>query len=157
MGMFVYCFFFFKQKTAYEMRISDWSSDVCSSDLGGSNPPLSARFDKPPYGGFFVTGIHERRRRAPVIGIHGKVFSHVAACRSAAPALYPTPGTGPQPCTPASCICPYFPSPAPCGVLQRLGIGRTAGHGEDQRQRGDRKRTRMNSSHSSAHRMPPSA
>src|SRR3546814_5473476 len=26
--------FFFKQKTAYEMRISDWSSDVCSSDLG---------------------------------------------------------------------------------------------------------------------------
>src|SRR3546814_8139677 len=35
--MFVYVvcfvFFFFKQKTAYEMRISDWSSDVCSSDL----------------------------------------------------------------------------------------------------------------------------
>src|SRR3546814_20392502 len=30
----VVCFFFFKQKTAYEMRISDWSSDVCSSDLG---------------------------------------------------------------------------------------------------------------------------
>src|SRR3546814_14696616 len=28
--------FFFKQKTAYEMRISDWSSDVCSSDLGRS-------------------------------------------------------------------------------------------------------------------------
>src|SRR3546814_4634056 len=27
------CFFFFKQKTAYELRISDWSSDVCSSDL----------------------------------------------------------------------------------------------------------------------------
>src|SRR3546814_1225249 len=29
----VCCFFFFKQKTAYEMRISDWSADVCSSDL----------------------------------------------------------------------------------------------------------------------------
>src|SRR3546814_11097859 len=29
----VFVFFFFKQKTAYEMRISDWSSDVCSSDL----------------------------------------------------------------------------------------------------------------------------
>src|SRR3546814_11660063 len=27
------CFFFFKQKTAYELRISDWSSDVCSADL----------------------------------------------------------------------------------------------------------------------------
>src|SRR3546814_17636973 len=32
------CFFFFKQKTAYEMRISDWSSDVCSSDLIGLAP-----------------------------------------------------------------------------------------------------------------------
>src|SRR3546814_10196904 len=34
-SIFVCCFlfFFFKQKTAYEMRISDWSSDVCSSDL----------------------------------------------------------------------------------------------------------------------------
>src|SRR3546814_1494357 len=31
--LFVFMFFFFKQKTAYEMRISDWSSDVCSSDL----------------------------------------------------------------------------------------------------------------------------
>src|SRR3546814_12716485 len=31
--MCVLAFFFFKQKTAYEMRISDWSSDVCSSDL----------------------------------------------------------------------------------------------------------------------------
>src|SRR3546814_7326444 len=30
----MFCVFFFKQKTAYEMRISDWSSDVCSSDLG---------------------------------------------------------------------------------------------------------------------------
>src|SRR3546814_14794834 len=32
-------FFFFKQKTAYEMRISDWSSDVCSSDLPSCGPP----------------------------------------------------------------------------------------------------------------------
>src|SRR3546814_8016122 len=31
--MYVVCIFFCKQKTAYEMRISDWSSDVCSSDL----------------------------------------------------------------------------------------------------------------------------
>src|SRR3546814_19727912 len=36
------CLFFFKQETAYEMRISDWSSDVCSSDLpiGGTLKPL---------------------------------------------------------------------------------------------------------------------
>src|SRR3546814_3707070 len=33
--IFFVFFFFFKQKTAYEMRISDWSSDVCSSDLLG--------------------------------------------------------------------------------------------------------------------------
>src|SRR3546814_19754878 len=32
-------FFCFKQKTAYEMRISDWSSDVCSSDLTGTDLP----------------------------------------------------------------------------------------------------------------------
>src|SRR3546814_9344575 len=31
----MFVFFFFNQKTAYEMRISDWSSDVCASDLGG--------------------------------------------------------------------------------------------------------------------------
>src|SRR3546814_15225783 len=35
-------FFFFKQKTAYEMRISDWSSDVCSSDLQGDGHTLRA-------------------------------------------------------------------------------------------------------------------
>src|SRR3546814_3276516 len=32
----IVCFVFSKQKTAYEMRISDWSSDVCSSDLGSA-------------------------------------------------------------------------------------------------------------------------
>src|SRR3546814_6744713 len=35
-------FFFFKQKTAYEMRISDWSSDVCSSDL--THPDITRFF-----------------------------------------------------------------------------------------------------------------
>src|SRR3546814_4139840 len=35
----VFFFFFFKQKTAYEMRISDWSSDVCSSDLLADERP----------------------------------------------------------------------------------------------------------------------
>src|SRR3546814_10178409 len=35
----MFCFFFFKQKTAYEMRISDWSSDVCSSDLAFETAP----------------------------------------------------------------------------------------------------------------------
>src|SRR3546814_14081968 len=43
-------FFFFKQKTAYEMRISDWGSDVCSSDLflfaaDRAHPRLAERYD----------------------------------------------------------------------------------------------------------------
>src|SRR3546814_4511135 len=39
-------FFFFKQKTAYEMRISDWSSDVCSSDLcAGADLAQVLKFD----------------------------------------------------------------------------------------------------------------
>src|SRR3546814_15859494 len=38
-------FFFFKQKTAYEMRISDWSSDVCSSDLARAGERQGAAFD----------------------------------------------------------------------------------------------------------------
>src|SRR3546814_9242452 len=38
--MCIVLFFFFKQKTAYEMRISDWSSDVCSSDLIGGTGNL---------------------------------------------------------------------------------------------------------------------
>src|SRR3546814_3082021 len=58
-GVF-YCFFFFKQKTAYEMRISDWSSDVCSSDLLSQtirvrprvcshrfSSPQTCRYDRP--------------------------------------------------------------------------------------------------------------
>src|SRR3546814_1064362 len=45
--------FFFKQKTAYEMRISDWSSDVSSSDLR-------------PVGGHRHAGVHAGHRRQPV-------------------------------------------------------------------------------------------
>src|SRR3546814_1258594 len=46
----LFCFFHFKQKTAYEMRISYWSSDVCSSDLAkyvprGDNPQWNFSLD----------------------------------------------------------------------------------------------------------------
>src|SRR3546814_14631809 len=43
-------FFFFQQKTAYELRISDWSSDVCSSDLAGGERErsTSGRCPRPP-------------------------------------------------------------------------------------------------------------
>src|SRR3546814_3265806 len=43
----VFVIFFFKQKTAYEMRISDWSSDVCSSDLGHAGNHGGCRRDRP--------------------------------------------------------------------------------------------------------------
>src|SRR3546814_3794697 len=69
----VYFLFFFKQKTAYEMRISDWSSDVCSSDLRATAP---RRTDSLPAAGPQPTGeTHDltrphpepgRRWRAPV-------------------------------------------------------------------------------------------
>src|SRR3546814_3525476 len=54
-------FFFFKQKTAYEMRISDWSSDVCSSDLLCAGPSDQAR-DLQPHPG------EDRRQRHPPAG-----------------------------------------------------------------------------------------
>src|SRR3546814_2808015 len=44
------CVFFFKQKTAYEMRISDWSSDVCSSDLTKYSEALGATLTTPEGG-----------------------------------------------------------------------------------------------------------
>src|SRR3546814_9894681 len=53
-------FFFFKQKTAYEMRISDWSSDVCSSDLNA----FAEYLDEP------ITLVEGRRVRGDNARIH---------------------------------------------------------------------------------------
>src|SRR3546814_705229 len=54
-------FFIFKQKTAYEMRISDWSSDVCSSDLSGSGKTtllgLCAGLDRASTGSVVLNGV----------------------------------------------------------------------------------------------------
>src|SRR3546814_16451824 len=49
-------FFFFKQKTAYEMRISDWSSDVCSSDLSGQDQHRPLDEQAAPSAGAVVGG-----------------------------------------------------------------------------------------------------
>src|SRR3546814_1801861 len=67
--LFFLCFFFFKQKTAYDMRISDWSSDVCSSDLlerprgrarqGGGPKTLSCGGKRP----LCLAGADRRQRR----------------------------------------------------------------------------------------------
>src|SRR3546814_9816319 len=50
--MLIVFVFFFKQKTAYEMRISDWSSDVCSSDLPWLLLPIGAVYALLYYGLF---------------------------------------------------------------------------------------------------------
>src|SRR3546814_2154889 len=58
----VFCVvFFFKQKTAYEMRISDWSSDVCSSDLLG----------RWPFGGYAASGDRVREALTPLFAADG--------------------------------------------------------------------------------------
>src|SRR3546814_2766649 len=63
--------FFFKQKTAYEMRISDWSSDVCSSDLHGLQP-LIHPVD-------FRTILDDRYRLQPVAAFVATQLAHVIA------------------------------------------------------------------------------
>src|SRR3546814_17832938 len=93
-------FFFFKQKTAYEMRISDWSSDVCSSDRCLAGSPLSrgaidARMGVPAWW-------HDRVDRAFLYALHYRkhipdidAVPHIAAPRH--PSL-PCSGR-PAPCT----------------------------------------------------------
>src|SRR3546814_2668661 len=60
--LFYVLFFFFKQKTAYEMRISDWSSDVCSSDLAAMR-----RIDQPFELRRRSIGGIRRKRQHPII------------------------------------------------------------------------------------------
>src|SRR3546814_420050 len=62
MSFYLCCFFFFKQKTAYEMRISDWSSDVCSSDLLGLR-----NAGREPVPGRSVDAAPARRRTVPAL------------------------------------------------------------------------------------------
>src|SRR3546814_7838567 len=59
----VLCFFFFKQKTAYEMRISDWSSDVCSSDLAWLRNNGGRRTSHARGTGIFAHLRHDHGRR----------------------------------------------------------------------------------------------
>src|SRR3546814_7419221 len=62
--MLFFVFFFFKQKTAYDMRISDWSSDVCSSDLPGCFQRQSTcEIPQPAFGRIIIrpAGTHDPR------------------------------------------------------------------------------------------------
>src|SRR3546814_2718630 len=80
-------FFFFKQKTAYEMRISDWSSDVCSSDVTGkaSPRPRSAPTD------MFLAPVAQPGLRPPRARRPGhpstwiNIQEHIYSCRERTP------------------------------------------------------------------------
>src|SRR3546814_19793808 len=111
----MFCFFF-KQKTAYEMRISDWSSDVCSSDLSRSPSPIPAfasdrvihlvlkrmrrraeRGDflplQPDVGVDKVVGHHAAGLEEPAVGVEGleRLVERLAP-GGAVPFLYGCPG-----------------------------------------------------------------
>src|SRR3546814_14864456 len=57
----LYEVFFFKQKTAYEMRISDWSSDVCSSDLTADQQPDADQHQIAEHEGLYDLGVQRRQ------------------------------------------------------------------------------------------------
>src|SRR3546814_9859154 len=77
-GIFIGIFFFFKQKTAYEMRISDWSSDVCSSDLTDRLGAGPTHLDAVVLGGI----VARREHRARAVQQTGcKVEIGRASCR----------------------------------------------------------------------------
>src|SRR3546814_21056332 len=92
-------FFFFKQKTAYELRISDWSSDVCSSDLcrrpaGGPGelrhvPQAGGGETEPEAAAEGKTGADAQAKGDAWPG--GKILSPLRHPRLARPALLPRP------------------------------------------------------------------
>src|SRR3546814_6926504 len=131
------CVFFFKQKTAYEMRISDWSSDVCSSDLRRAVFLLQLgrgerSFDKLRTNGRWVSsGLAARldQRRSERLGRRLAAPQHELEHRIKAFAFVDR------------------------AFDQRLGqVEREPRIGADE----DRKSTRLNSSHQCASRMPSS-
>src|SRR3546814_15919507 len=119
-------FFFFKQKTAYEMRISDWSSDVCSSDLSPDTPvgrayAPDARTTKIA-AGRRTSAIKSRRGRSP----------DLRSRRRHSPIFKPSGATVPKstPYTPraAHAPTPHHPQPAARRTTDRQSAvyGKTA-------------------------------
>src|SRR3546814_12330957 len=132
--MYILCFVFFKQKTAYELRISDWSSDVCSSDLALSHrkqvyepifrPSLSRQYDPPvvvsrPHWQRCFPGSNDQLRIArQIAAAHPKLFQlrigkfdlHVLTVM-----VYL------RPCRGQRHVPEQQPSPRPCPPLRGLG------------------------------------
>src|SRR3546814_2318417 len=86
-------FFFFKQKTAYEMRISDWSSDVCSSDLDGQLPGQCIAFHHRPSP---IVVSHACRHRHQNLTGRRHATGKTAAARTALSTSPSTKGTAPR-------------------------------------------------------------
>src|SRR3546814_9786096 len=87
--------FFFKQKTAYEMRISDWSSDVCSSDLSGTRKPALAVWmggDAQANSTLNAAGVPTYASEAEAV----RGFMYLVRHREAQQALMETPPSLPQ-------------------------------------------------------------
>src|SRR3546814_7070433 len=74
-------FFFFKQKTAYEMRISDWSSDVCSSDLQvhAKHPDMVLLHGGSPKGAELIAAKWADNRKVPQIAFKPDWTKHAKA------------------------------------------------------------------------------
>src|SRR3546814_4367591 len=133
-------FFFYKQKTAYEMRISDWSSDVCSSDLFRFGARIEATRNPPPLPHAIATEMH---RGATAARGHGE--RHARACdtgtaggkRSLA-CLGPR-AIGKQPPA-AAAIVSGMDLESPCHRIAKQPAALAFKHQ-------DRKSTRLNSSH----------
>src|SRR3546814_4022256 len=134
--MVVMIFFVFKHKTAYEMRISDWSSDVCSSDLPSAGK--AEETTETPTDSLAMTAEAIRKAAIGVEAVQpGGLGSEILAQGTVA-------------ATPAGeAIVTARAGGAVTQVLKRLGDPVRAGE--------DRKSTRLNSSHYCASRMPSSA
>src|SRR3546814_2468381 len=118
-----FLFFFFKQKTAYEMRISDWSSDVCSSDLR-----------------LVGQGIEQRLHQSP-IRVHSEQAEPEAAAELQDGAAVPSPAGCPVGRGEGE-VDPLAHGEA-IDALQQQGEAEAAFQLDDE----DRKSTRLNSRH----------
>src|SRR3546814_6565809 len=124
------CVFFFKQKTAYEMRISDWSSDVCSSDLEGVGRDAADRR------GAIGEGVGRKdAREIGVASVGARADAPVAAAC--------------QRCSQTAVVAVMGDSAAIVerGVQHRAPFGRDGSRYRSKMTGRDRKSTRLNSSH----------
>src|SRR3546814_7023645 len=145
----MFFFFFFKQKTAYEMRISDWSSDVCSSDLLCVDFPVlcvEARwFWRREVRDGTLPFARDRARHR----IHAWCVAADGSCRTCAIDDQVAEGNEISGGTDARCgVCRRNVDwPFDAGMTKGLAMKPMRGYRRKDGQGGERKSTRLNSSH----------